>query len=91
MAQVKLNTLREGAYYTISFDPYDMYNMKDITIIEVQILIKLENSIKVKLIDKNEIKWYTSFKHIQVFDEIPIKYFRKEKLKKIENEGIHSD
>jgi len=91
MSSVKLNTLREGGIYTISFDSYDPYNMKDVSIIEIQVLIKLENSIKIKFIEKDEIKWLSSTKHIQMFDEIPLKYFRKDKLKKIENEGIHSD
>jgi hypothetical protein len=83
MSSVKLNTLREGGVYTISFDPYDMYNMKDINIIEIQVLIKLEKSIKIKFIEKNEIKWYKSAR-ARLFDEIPLKYYRKEKLKKIE-------
>lgn len=78
--RLKLNSLTEGKYYTISFEFYDVYSSKDINIIEIQVLIKLENSIKIKLIQKNEIKWYSSNKYIQLFDEIPLKYYRKEKL-----------
>jgi hypothetical protein len=85
MANQKLNTLIEGKYYTISFEFNDIYSSKELNIIEIQVLIKLENSIKIKLIQKNETKWYPSTKYIQLFDEIPVKYFRKEKLKKLED------
>jgi hypothetical protein len=83
---IYLKQLEEGKYYTISFDFNDVYHSKPINIIEIQVLIKLENSIKLKLLEGDKCIWYESIKAIQMFDEIPIKYYRKEKLKKIENE-----
>ena len=82
---ILLKNLKEGGYFTVSFDSYDLYKTKDPNIIEIQILIKLENSIKIKILEKNEVKWFSSTKIIQFYDEIPVKYFRKEKLKKLED------
>lgn len=83
MKSITLNQLEEGKYYAISFDYIDMYSSKKINIIEIQILIKLENSMKIKLIEENKIQWHESGTYIQMFDEIPLKYYRKEKLIKL--------
>ena len=39
---ILLKNLKEGGYFTVSFDSYDPYKTKDPNIIEIQILIKLE-------------------------------------------------
>lgn len=93
----KLSILQEGKYYTISFDKPDPYSYKkDPNIIEIQVLIKLEKTIKIKISQNNPnglsyetnpgIKWYECNKDIQIFDEIPMHYFRKEKLKKLKEQ-----
>ena len=77
-----LNILEEGKYYTISFDDPNSY-IPNPKIIEIKVLIKLKNSIKLKLLESNKNEWYRITKEIRFFDEIPIKYFRKEKLEKL--------
>jgi hypothetical protein len=77
----KLGDLQEGKCYTITFD-ISLYSER-VDIIEIQVLIKLENTIKLKFIDTNKTIWYQTNKGIKIFDEIPLKYYRKEKLQKI--------
>ena len=77
-----LDKLEEGKLYTIIFDHDKTYSTQTITAIKV--LIKLTNSIKIQNIDTQEIKWYRSGLGIIILDEIPQKYFRKEKLEKLE-------
>jgi hypothetical protein len=79
----KLELLEEGKSYTISFD--DEYNRFP-TIVEIRVLMKLKKSIKLLLLMKNEVIWYPTSRCILIFDEIPIKYYRKEKLEKINEE-----
>jgi len=83
MERWKISTLEEGKYYTVSFDDRDTF-IHQMDIIEIKVLIKLENSIKIKLLVEGKDKWFPTNKFIHIFDEIPIKYFRKEKLKKLE-------
>lgn len=79
----KLKDLQENKCYTISFD-VSLYSER-VDIVEIQVLIKLENSIKLKFIDTSKFMWYPSEKSIKIFDEIPLKYYRKLKLDKINN------
>ena len=78
----RLKNLEEGKYYIISFDDESTFS-KNITLIEIKVLIKLKKSIKILFVDTNEIRWKPTHHYIQIFDEIPIKYYRKDKLEKI--------
>ena len=83
----KIGSLVEGNFYTIALaNSYTDY--KSIKIIEVQVLLKLKNSIKLKFMIDDSIEWFPSSRIILLYDEIPIAYYRKEKLKEIENENI---
>jgi hypothetical protein len=81
----KISELEESKHYTVSFDIYDTFNNKKIKIQEIKVLIKLENSMKILFIEENTISWYPSTMFITIFDEIPIKYMRKNKLTKLDN------
>lgn len=83
----KLNELEEGKYYTVSFDTIDIYSNKIPKIAEIKVLIKLKNSMKLLLIEEEKTQWLPSEIRCQIYDEIPIKYRRKEKLNKL-NEDI---
>jgi len=77
-----LDELEQGKIYTITFDVNEMYSNQKIKCVKV--LIKLKNSIQLEDIDKNEIKWYRTMVSIDLLDEMPAKYLRKQKLEKIE-------
>lgn len=79
----KLGELIEGKYYTISFEFFNQYSTNMPQIFEIKILIKLENSIKIFFVNKNTSEWFQTSKICSIYDEIPIKYFRKEKLEKL--------
>lgn len=74
--------LEEGKIYTISFQINELYSNQKIECVKV--LIKLENSIQLEYMDSNGVKWQRTTTPIILLDELPIKYFRKEKLEKIE-------
>lgn len=90
----KLNKLEEGKYYTISFDPVDIYQVynsnKIPKIIEIKVLIKLEKSIKLFLVEEEKIQWYPTSSNCQIFDEIPAKYKRKEKLQRLNEDSLET-
>lgn len=74
--------LEEGKIYTISFQVNELHSIQKIEC--VRVLVKLENTIQLEDIDTTEIKWYRTTKPIDLLDEMPIKYLRKQKLDKIE-------
>jgi hypothetical protein len=47
------------------------------------VYIKLKKSIKIRYVDTDEEKWHQIHQQIKIFDELPIKYIRKEKLEKL--------
>jgi hypothetical protein len=71
--------LEENKTYILTMEPYTSTP----NILEVKVLIKLNNTIKLKI--NNEEKWWLTAKAIIIYDEVPIKYFRKEKLERIDN------
>ncbi len=80
-----LDDLEQGKIYTITFDVNEMYSAQKIKCVKV--LIKLRNSIQLEDIDTNEVRWYRSMVSIDLLDEMPVKYLRKQKLEKIEENG----
>lgn len=84
-----LRNLEEGKIYTITFDVNDTPKQQKIKC--VRVIIKLENSLKIADLEINEIKWYNSNIQIQVLDEVPDKYFRKEKLEKLKEKEKDDD
>jgi len=69
--------LEENKTYILTMEPYSSTP----NILEVKVIIKLNNTIKLQI--NNEEKWWLTAKAIMIYDEIPAKYFRKEKLQKI--------
>lgn len=80
--ETRLNTLKENSSYTICFNIHEV--AKNQIIHYITVLIKLDNSIKIRFVDTNEEKWYNSNANILCLDEVPVRYLRKEKLDKIE-------
>lgn len=78
----KLENLEENKCYIVSFDINEPPYSSKFHLIEVKVLIKLKNTIKLFIND--EIKWYLTSKSVIICDEVPIKYFRKDKLQKLE-------
>ncbi len=83
----RLINLMENKTYTITFDVTKLYLDQEIKC--VYVLMKLEKSIKLRDVDTKIEKWFRTETQIDLLDEIPVKYLRKEKLKnikKLENE-----
>lgn len=76
-----LETLEENKTYILTLEPY----ASTTTLLEVKVIIKLKNTIKLEI--NNEQKWWLVSKAIIVYDEMPIKYIRKEKLEKINDKN----
>ena len=74
--------MEEGRTYIISATSM---NDRPIKLEQVTILIKLRNSIKI--LKENEEIWLPIKSSIRIFDILPIKYLRKDKLKNIEENG----
>jgi len=83
---MRLSDLQENKTYTLTFDVNEPSYRQKINCVKVQ--IKLEKTIKLLDIDMNETKWYQTSQQANIFDEVPVKYFRKEKLEKIEDVAI---
>jgi hypothetical protein len=79
----KLEDLEESKCYIVSFDVNEPPYSQKFTLTEIRVLIKLKNTIK--LFINNEIRWYLISKSVIICDEIPIKYYRKEKLQKLDS------
>lgn len=76
-----MKDLEEGKIYTLTFDKHEQYSNQKILCVEI--IVKLKKTIKMRNLDTNEIKWYRiESSSVEILDEVPIKYFRKEKLKK---------
>jgi len=75
----RLEQLENGKFYTIQMGT----DYHAINIIEIKVVLKLPNSVKLLLIEENVEKWYDSNTDILFFDEVPISYYRKQKLQKI--------
>lgn len=78
-----LRNLEEAKIYTITFDVNEAPRLQKVKCIKV--LVKLTNSMKISDLETSENQWINSNVQIQLFDEVPEKYFRKEKLQKIKD------
>ena len=73
-----MDDLKLNKYYILEIEyPEDIYNTD-----AYEIIIKLENSLKIKSIDSNKVFW-VNVDNVEVLDELPKKYIRKEKLEEI--------
>lgn len=77
-----LRNLEENKIYTLTFDVNEQPKSQHIKC--YRIVAKLTNSIRIADMDSNEVKWFPSNIQIILFDEVPERYFRKEKLDKLD-------